>query len=78
MVREIVKIGDENKKRPVQMDEPESADDRLISPSCATTSPARQDMEMMVLHMVGCCVSHSTNLIRGSSTVNVESGAICE
>lgn len=59
------------------MDGPGSADGWLVSPSRATASPARQDMEMM-LGMVGCCTNHPLNLTEGSSAVNIESGAFCE
>jgi len=49
----------------------------LVKPSRATTSPVRQDMEMM-LRMVGRGVNHTSNLTGGSLAVNIESGSVCE
>jgi hypothetical protein len=48
---------DRKTKRPVQKDGPEIADGWLVSPSRATESPVRQDMEMV--RMVGCGTSHA-------------------
>ena len=51
--------------------------DWLVSLSHATTSPARQDMEMM-LRVVDSCANHSRNLTGRGTAVNVETGEDCE
>lgn len=48
----------------------------LVSPSRATKSPVRQDMEMV--RMVGSGTSHAINVMGGGFVVNVEKGVICE
>ncbi len=48
----------------------------LVSPSRATKSPVRQDMEMM--SMVGCGTGHAFNVVGDGFVVNIELGAVCE
>ena len=67
----------ENKKGPSKDWTSPEAVDRLISPSHATTSPARQDMEMM-LRVVNSGANHSGNLTGSGTAVNVDTGADCE
>ena len=50
--------------------------DWLVSPSRATKSPVRQDMEMV--RVVDSGTSHAINVMGDGFVVNVEKGVICE
>jgi len=69
--------GGENKKGPSRDWTSPEVLDWLVSLSHATTSPARQDMEMM-LRVVGSDADHPDNLTESRTCVNIECGANCE